>query len=118
MGRSRIVLERGRSRGAAGCLRAAVEQIAKERGAKGKDIQTRIDELGRITNLDSNIVKALHDTRLTGNWSLHDGVEFSHDEIEDLSQLVNETVQILYVQPAQRAAMAAARTARRGGKKP
>jgi hypothetical protein len=58
----------------------------------------------------------MHDTRLTANWSVHDGVSFSPEEVADLSELVREAAEILYVQPARRAALAAARAARRGGR--
>ena len=68
-------------------------------------------------SLEPDLVDGLHDTRLTGNWSVHDGVAFSDDEISDLSELVKDAVEILYVQPAKRKAMAAARITRRGGKR-
>lgn len=108
----------GALRGAAGCLRSAVELIAKDHGVTGKNLQERITDLGAKTALEPDIVTGLHDTRLTGNWSLHDGVAFSREEIEDLADLVKDTVEILYVQPARRAAMAAARAKRRSGQTP
>lgn len=113
-----ICANAGALRGAAGCLRAAVERIAADKGAVGSSLQKQITDLGKKTGLEPDLVTALHDTRLTGNWSLHDGVEFSRDEIEDLAELVKDTVEILYVQPARRAAMAAARAQRRGGQTP
>jgi hypothetical protein len=103
----------GALRGAAGCLRGAVEQIAKDHNAEGNDLHTKINELGTKTSLDADLIEGLHDTRLTGNWSLHDGIEFSADEVADLSGLVADAVEILYVQPAKRKAMAAQRAARR-----
>lgn len=108
----------GALRGAAGCLRGAVELIAKDQGITSGRIIEKIDALGQQLGLAQDLIDALHDTRLTGNWSLHDGVEFTRDEIDDLSGLVMEVVEIVYVQPARRAAMAANRAARRGGQTP
>jgi hypothetical protein len=112
-----VCLLNGAPRGAAACLRGAVEQIAKGHGAVGKDLREKITDLGSKMSLEPDLVDGLHDTRLTGNWSVHDGVAFSDDEISDLSELVKDAVEILYVQPAKRKAMAAARITRRGGKR-
>lgn len=106
----------GAFRGAAACLRAAVEQIAKDHGITSGNVESKIDALAEQSGLDEEVATALHDTRLTANWSMHDGVSFSADEVADLSELVREAVEILYVQPARREAMAADRAQRRGGK--
>ncbi len=102
----------GALRGAAACLRGAVEQIVKHQRVPGNDLRAKINGLA-ASGVDADLIAALHDTRLTGNWTLHDGVAFAPDEVSDLVQLVDDAVQILYVQPAKRAAMATARAARR-----
>ena len=104
-----------RLRGAAACLRRsgrAGRETARhhDRHSRSKDRRPR-----GATSLNPDLVTALHDTRLTANWSMHDGVSFSADEVADLSELVREVVEILYVQPAARSALAVARAARRGG---
>jgi hypothetical protein len=45
----------------------------------------------------------LHEARLLGNWSLHDGLQFSPEEIDDVAQIIADAVHQLYVQPAERA---------------
>lgn len=52
---------------------------------------------------------------MMGNWSLHDGVEFHPEEVTDVALLIADAVDGLYVQPLRRAAMRAARAARRFG---
>jgi hypothetical protein len=59
------------------------------------------------------IVRDLHDARLTGNWSLHDFLEFTPEEIEDLADLIREAVQVLYVEPAERRRLRDSRAAKR-----
>lgn len=45
--------------------------------------------------------------------AFHDGLEYAPDEVADVAGLIEEAVQVLYVQPAERQRMAAARLARR-----
>jgi len=109
----------GALRGAAGLLRACVEEITADQGAAGRNLQDKIDDLGaRVPALGTDMIRDLHDARLTGNWSLHDRVTFAADEVADVASLIEEAVDVIYVQPARRAAIAAARTARRQGEAP
>jgi hypothetical protein len=48
-----------------------------------------------------------------GNWSLHDGIEFSKDEVADVASLIIDAVEEVYVMPARREEMRTARAARR-----
>jgi hypothetical protein len=102
----------GALRGAAGLYRAAVEALLKNQGIEGPNLEQRIDAL-QGKGVDSDLVRDLHEARLTGNWSLHDGVVFSAEEIADLAQLIHDAVRVLYVQPAERERMREARAARR-----
>jgi hypothetical protein len=77
-------------------------------------MRERIDALDD-QGVDADIVRDLHDARLTANWSLHEGTEFSPEEIEDVADLINDAVENLYVEPARRAALREAREARRRG---
>ncbi|MFD5483054.1 DUF4145 domain-containing protein [Streptomyces hawaiiensis] len=92
--------------------RAVVEQIAKEQGANGSNLYARIASLAAL-GVSPNIVDAFHEARVVGNDAVHDGLAYSSDEIADIAELIDEALFVLYVQPAQRARMAAARAARR-----
>lgn len=92
--------------------RATVEQIVKEQGAPGKNLYERITALS-TKGVPQGVVGAFHEARLVGNDSAHDAVAYSADELADIAGLIAETVLVLYVQPAQRAAMAQKRAARR-----
>lgn len=92
--------------------RAVVEQITKEQGATGNNLHARITSLA-AQGVPQNIVDAFHEARVVGNDAVHDGLAYSSEEIADIAELINEAVFVLYVQPTQRARMAAARAARR-----
>ncbi|MET9330853.1 DUF4145 domain-containing protein [Streptomyces cellulosae] len=97
--------------------RATVEQIVKERGAPGKNLYERITGLKDL-GVTAEIADAFHEARFVGNDAAHDGLAYSAEEIADIAELINEAVLVLYVQPAQRAKMAAQRAARRTAAKP
>lgn len=92
--------------------RAVVEQITKEQGATGNNLYNRIASLA-AQGVSQNIADAFHEARVVGNDAVHDGLAYSAEEIADIAELIDEAVFVLYVQPAQRARMAAARAARR-----
>jgi hypothetical protein len=99
-------------RGAAALYRAAVEELVEDRQAQGRDLYHRIEALAD-QGVDQDIVNDLHEARLLGNWSLHEGLEFSAEEVADVAELINDAVEILYVQPGRRQAMREARAQRR-----
>ena len=94
--------------------RDAVEELVKDQGVGGANLKDQIDAL-KGKGVDADIVTDLHEARLTGNYTIHQGIVFSADEVEDVAQLITDAVEILYVEPARRAAMRNARAARRGG---
>jgi hypothetical protein len=102
----------GALRGAAALYRATVEEIVDDFAAAGRNLYERIDSL-RGRGVDEDIVRDLHEARLLGNWSLHEGLEFAANEVEDVARLIEDAVEILYVQPARRAEMRQARAQRR-----
>lgn len=104
----------GAMRGAAAMYRMAVEVLCKDQGTTAAKLYHMIEELG-TKNLPAEIVKDLHEARMLGNDSIHDGLRFSADEVADVADLIVEATVHLYVQPADRAAMRAARQARRSG---
>lgn len=102
----------GALRGAAGLYRAAVEGICVDRNADGRNLAERIDALEEV-GLGQDVVRDLHEARLLGNWSLHDGLEFTSEEVADVAELIAEACYLLYVQPAERQALRKQRQARR-----
>lgn len=102
----------GAFRAAAAMYRAAVEAVCHERKADGKDLFHKIDDL-KNKGVADDIVEDLHQGRMLGNWSLHDGLEFSADEVADVADLIYEALFQIYVQPAQRAALRASRKSKR-----
>ncbi|MFC8419390.1 DUF4145 domain-containing protein [Streptomyces anthocyanicus] len=99
-------------RAAGAMYRAAVEELCKDRGAEGNSLFNKINDLVN-RGVTREIVDDLHEARLLGNWSLHDGLAFSAEEVADVADLIAEAVHILYVQPEERRAMRDARKARR-----
>lgn len=104
----------GALRGAAALYRAAVEELVGDRNAAGRDLYARIEALA-AQGVDQDLVRDLHEARLLGNWSLHEGLEFSAAEVADVADLIQDAVEVLYVQPARRQAMREAREQRRLG---
>ncbi|MFF7440874.1 DUF4145 domain-containing protein [Streptomyces sp. NPDC008122] len=96
--------------------RSVVEQIAKDRGAQGGSLKAMIASLAGM-GVPQEVVDAFDEARAVGNGAVHDGLAYSAAEIADLAELIEETVLALYVQPTQRATMAAARAARRAALK-
>jgi Domain of unknown function (DUF4145) len=105
----------GALRNAAGGYRATVEEICEDQKAPPGTLYHRIEALAQA-GLDQDIADAMHEARALGNYSLHDGLEFSSDEVEDVAELIDEIVYTLYVVPADRFAMKQARQRRRDGK--
>ena len=102
----------GALRGAAAMLRACVEEVCSEQQSTGRDLYHRIESLASA-GLSQDIIEDLHEARLLGNWTLHDAVEFSADEVEDVAHLIADALYVIYVQPAERQAMKEARRVRR-----
>lgn len=96
--------------------RATVEQITKDRGAAGRDLNQRILALA-AAGLPQDIVDAFNEARFVGNDAAHDALAYSAEEIADIAELIHEAVVVIYIQPAQRAKMAQQRAARRASSK-
>lgn len=102
----------GALRAAGAMYRATVEELCTAQGANGRDLQERINDLVK-RGVEQGVVDDLHEARLLGNWSLHEGLEFAGEEVADVADLIQEAVLAIYVQPAQRQAMRNARRQRR-----
>ena len=109
--------EKAKALRAAGVMyRAAVEELVKEQGATGPNLYQKIDSLkGKWPD---ELIEDLHEARMLGNDSIHDGLTYSEAEVADVAQLIEEAILVLYVQPEQKRAMREARKARRDGSKP
>lgn len=103
--------EYGLLRGAAGLYRAAVEAMCDDLGAEGPNLYARIGALG-AKGVDAGLIENLHQARTLGNYSLHEGIEFSAEEVADVAELIEEAFVLLYVQPHERARLRKARKAR------
>lgn len=104
----------GALRAAAALYRATVEKICADRGAQGKNLDQKINDL-KNRGVDAGIADDLHEARLMGNWSLHQGEPFAAEEVADVADLIVEATVVLYVQPEERRRMREARRARRSG---
>lgn len=109
-------------RAAGAMYRMALELICDEKGiprtgnnTDGKAYSRLVHRVGDLEahGLPADLATDLHEVRLVGNDSVHEGIAFSVDELNDIAGMVEEAVQILWVQPALRVAMKAAREARR-----
>ncbi|WP_179282278.1 DUF4145 domain-containing protein [Streptosporangium subroseum] len=98
-------------RGAAAMYRAAVEELCKERGATKYKLYEKIEELRG--QLDEDLIVDLHETRMLGNDSVHDGLTYSPEEVANVAELIVEMTQTLYIEPAKKTAMREARKQRR-----
>lgn len=108
--------EKAKAFRAAGVMyRAAVEELVKDQNATGGDLFKKIDSLKG--QLSAELVEDLHEARMLGNDSIHAGITYSSEEVEDVAKLIEEAVLVLYVQPEQKRAMRDARKTRRDAAK-
>lgn len=96
--------------------RATVEELAKDQQATGGNLYEKIESLKG--KLSAELVEDLHEARMLGNDSIHAGLIYSAEEVEDVAKLIEEAVLVLDVQPEEKRAMRDARKARRDGSKP
>ncbi|GAA4698126.1 DUF4145 domain-containing protein [Nocardioides nanhaiensis] len=103
----------GLLRGASMLYRSCVEAMAKERSAEGRDLYQRIEAMKSTKALEADLADAMHEARLLGNDTTHDGIAYSAEEVADVAELVSEALHLIYVQPAERARFKQLRQARR-----
>ncbi|WP_166389677.1 DUF4145 domain-containing protein [Nocardioides ochotonae] len=106
----------GAFRAAGVMYRATVEELVKEQNATGHNLYDKIESLKGT--LSTELVEDLHEARMLGNDSIHAGLTYSAEEVEDVAKLIEEAVLVLYVQPEEKRAMREARKARRDAGKP
>ncbi|MGD7790279.1 DUF4145 domain-containing protein [Propionibacteriaceae bacterium Y1700] len=101
----------GALRGASVLYRAAVEELIKDQGATGSTLYARIEDLKSGPAAD--LVDDFHEARMLGNDSIHDGLVYTAEEVEDIANLIDEATVVLYVQPAERKRLRQSRQYRR-----
>lgn len=104
----------GALRAAAVMYRSSVEAMCKDLDVSGSNLYTKIEAL-TDKGLDRTVVDDLHEARMLGNDSIHDGLTYSADEVADVAGLIEEAFNVLYVQPAVRSAFRQKRFDRRNG---
>lgn len=101
---------------AAGVMyRAVVEELVKDQGADNWGLKDKIKSLKG--KLPDELIEDLHEARMMGDDSIHKGITYSAEEVEDVAKLIEEAVLVLYVQPEEKRRMRDARRARRSGAK-
>lgn len=105
----------GALRGAGVLYRATVEEIVKDQGGTGKNLYEQIESLKG--KLDAEVIADLDQSRIVGNDSIHHGVTFSSEEVEDLAEVIYEACHVLYAAPAERQAFRDRRNARVAARK-
>ncbi|MFD1545771.1 hypothetical protein [Nonomuraea guangzhouensis] len=68
-------------------------------------------------DLADELIRDLHEARLLGNDAVHLGLVYSLEEVADVAEMLVEMTELLYVQPARRGSMRAARQQRRDAHK-
>lgn len=91
--------------------RATIEEICKDQGATARNLYDKIEELR--DRLPDKLVDDLHEVRMVGNDTLHQGISYSAEEIADIADMIEEMALVLYVQPAERQRKAEERQRRR-----
>ena len=104
--------EKAKAFRAAGVMyRAAVEELVKDQGADDWGLKDKIKSLkGKLSD---ELIEDLHEARMLGDDSIHKGITYSAEEVEDVAKLIEEAVLVLYVQPEEKRRMRDARRARR-----
>jgi Domain of unknown function (DUF4145) len=80
-------------------IRAVVETVAKERGAKGKDLKERIDHLVDLKILTEGNAEILHKLRTLGNKSAHEAKAHSSAELALALDVVDHLLAAVYTLP-------------------
>lgn len=102
----------GAYRGAAVLYRSTAEAIVNERGCTGRDLFAKINDLGGL-GVPPDLVEDLHEARVLGDYSVHEGVAFSREEVEDVAALLYEAMEDLYTTPQRHSLNKESRAARR-----
>ncbi|QQR78594.1 MAG: DUF4145 domain-containing protein [Candidatus Moraniibacteriota bacterium] len=80
-------------------IRILVEAICKAEGAKGADLEKKIDDLVKRGILTADNAETLHSTRLLGNRSAHEGEQSTAEEIGVAMDIVENLMHRVYVIP-------------------
>jgi len=80
-------------------IRALVESVCKERGAKGRNLEKRIDDMVAKGFVTRDGAEILHSTRLMGNTSAHEVKAHKQPLLEDAMEIVEHMLSTVYIIP-------------------
>lgn len=78
-------------------IRAVVETVANERGAKGKNLQDRIDDLVTLNVLTKSEAGILHKIRTLGNKAAHEATAHSERELALAMDVIDHLLNAVYI---------------------
>jgi uncharacterized protein YdbL (DUF1318 family) len=102
----------GALRSASAMYRTTAEEITNQQGCVGKTLQEKINDLA-THGVSSDLAQDLHEARTMGNDTVHHGLEYSIDEIQDVAVLLFEAMEELYTVPEEHRIRAQERLQRR-----
>lgn len=80
-------------------LRAIVEAVCIQAGAKGKNLMTKIDALVPLGILTTDQAESLHEARYLGNAALHEIQEPSKEDLRDVTDIVESMLRQKFIMP-------------------
>lgn len=86
-------------------IRALVEVVCKDKGAKGSNLEQRIDDLVTIGVLGRDGAEILHSLRIMGNQSLHEITPQSEEDLNTALDVAEHLLEGVYILPAQASAL-------------
>lgn len=80
-------------------VRALVESVCNERGAEGKNLESRIDDMVTKGLVTKDGAEILHSTRLMGNKAAHEVKAHKQSILEDAMEIVEHMLSTVYIIP-------------------
>jgi len=80
-------------------IRALVESVCNERGAKGRNLEARIDDMVTKGFVTKDGAEILHSTRLMGNTAAHEVKAHRQPLLEDAIEIVEHMLSTVYIIP-------------------
>lgn len=80
-------------------IRTIVEAVAKERGASGRDLKSKIDDLKEKALITPTGAEILHSLRFMGNVAVHEAAAHGEDELRLGLQVIEHLLTGVYILP-------------------
>jgi hypothetical protein len=110
---AKICFTAGAINASATMARRAIQAAVVQKGATKSRLMDQIDELAATGAITKDLASWAHEVRYAGNDGAHPSDEVSNDDAEDILELAEQFLQVLYVAPA----IAAERRQQRAAKK-